>query len=463
MANSWHAYFDRTDAEDWNILQFHIEWIQDNEKNPVNLAYDKSLDTLAKSLRAIVNKHVDDKKVTKAKSLLAVIKARGMAFSYSSDGLLARCGLCSGDSKCLLGNDIDNLWLTIENKMCDRRLNKERKKLEILQVKGIAQATSQSQSYAFALNDSALANLELTATKINQDQELFGSKKDEIPKSIADSENNPFLVSEDEYVCSQRILNEGTKLPAPNKRGNKIERDVLTRKKAKKNVKSYPQPINGMSSFESLPSDEDNKEHSEEDDMEINFDLTIISTELQREPTVKWEVGHINVTDRFRQYQKEIIEKAGIEGLKYDNIYELLALSSIIVLSWPCPYPSLFTIQEWKEVTKNNPYTVQESSLSPGILSSINEASFNHFLGMDAFMEGGKSKLSRLVARAFNDLYDSVMNIAPLKLSEEEHCLRFVYPISRPFFVGEKEYDLVLNRSNSGSKKRPDLSCVVNG
>jgi len=50
------------------------------------------------------------------------------------------------------------------------------------------------------LNDSALANLELTATKINQDQELSGSKKDEIEtqKPIADSENNPFLASEDE-------------------------------------------------------------------------------------------------------------------------------------------------------------------------------------------------------------------------------------------------------------------------
>src|SRR4051812_8676844 len=55
------------------------------------------------------------------------------------------------------------------------------------------------------------------------------------------------------------------------------------------------------------------------------------------------------------------------------------------------------------------------------------------------------------------------MKIAPLKLSEEEHCLHFVYPIARPFFVGEKEYDLVLNRSNTGSKRRPDLSCVVDG
>ncbi|KAG9304596.1 hypothetical protein G9A89_020160 [Geosiphon pyriformis] len=124
---------------------------------------------------------------------------------------------------------------------------------------------------------------------------------------------------------------------------------------------------------------------------------------------------------------------------------------------------SLFTIQEWKEVTEDNPYTVQESSLSPDILSSLNEASFNHFLGMDTYMEGGKSKLSRLVARSFNDLYHNTMNIAPIKLSEEEHCLNFLYPIVRPFFGGEKEYDLVLNRSNAGSKKRPDLSCVVNG
>ncbi|RIB08275.1 hypothetical protein C2G38_2212049 [Gigaspora rosea] len=50
--------------------------------------------------------------------------------------------------------------------MCDHLLNKERKKLEILQIKGIAQDTGQSQSYTFALNNSTLANLELSATKI---------------------------------------------------------------------------------------------------------------------------------------------------------------------------------------------------------------------------------------------------------------------------------------------------------
>lgn len=111
-------------------------------------------------------------------------------------------------------------------------------------------------------------------------------------------------------------------------------------------MKNDSQPRNGRSSTEPLlSSDESNKEHNE-DDTEIKVDLPSISTELQREPIVKvlyilnfdsfttctlrfasvfqWEVGHINVTDRFRQYQKEIINKAEMKGLKYDNIYELL-------------------------------------------------------------------------------------------------------------------------------------------
>ncbi|PKC59548.1 hypothetical protein RhiirA1_37433 [Rhizophagus irregularis] len=111
---------------------------------------------------------------------------------------------------------------------------------------------------------------------------------------------------------------------ASNKRENETERDVSTCKKAKKSVKNDSQPRNGRSSTEPLlSSDESNKEHNE-DDTEIKVDLPSISTELQREPIVKWEVGHINVTDRFRQYQKEIINKAEMKGLKYDNIYELL-------------------------------------------------------------------------------------------------------------------------------------------
>ncbi|CAG8585572.1 14661_t:CDS:2 [Acaulospora colombiana] len=109
------------------------------------------------------------------------------------------------------------------------------------------------------------------------------------------------------------------------------------------------------------------------DDEEIKIDLTSISMELQREPRVKWKVGCINVTDRFRQYQKEVIQKAEKDGLKYENIYEVLALSSIMVLCWPCPYP-MFTNREWKEITNTNPYVIKEPPLPSEISSSLYNA-----------------------------------------------------------------------------------------
>ncbi|CAG8760265.1 30635_t:CDS:2, partial [Racocetra persica] len=103
--------------------------------------------------------------------------------------------------------------------------------------------TSQSQLYMLALNNSIFANLELIATKINRNQELSGSKKNEIQKPIADSKNNLFL----------------TKI----------------------SIKSDSQPINKMFSSESHPSsNEGNKEYYKEDDIEIKFDLTNILTEL---------------------------------------------------------------------------------------------------------------------------------------------------------------------------------------
>lgn len=48
------------------------------------------------------------------------------------------------------------------------------------------------------------------------------------------------------------------------------------------------------------------------------------------------------------------------------------------------------------------------------------------------------------------------------KITEEEHCYMFLYPVTKPFFLNPlREYKLVLNRAISGSRKRPDLSCVV--
>ncbi|CAG8651982.1 9246_t:CDS:10, partial [Acaulospora morrowiae] len=268
---------------------------------------------------------------------------------------------------------------------------------------------------------------------------------------VIDAENNPFFVSEhgkgsntNRNEEDEEVLNEEIKLP------------THTSKKTKTSVTSAPNTRPRNDSEKSFSSDVE-----PEDDEEIKFDFTDIEEELQRKPINEWKVGAINVSRRFRQYQIEVLGKAKTSGLKYDNIYEILALSSIMVFCWPCPYP-MFTIQEWEEITVTNPYKIQESPLSQEILSSFREAYCNYFLGNDVFMNGGNSKLSRAVACAFNDLYNSVPDVAPPKMSEDEHCYMFLHPISRPLFAGSrKEYELILNRANTGSTKRPDLSCTV--
>ncbi|CAG8648632.1 4247_t:CDS:2, partial [Paraglomus brasilianum] len=267
---------------------------------------------------------------------------------------------------------------------------------------------------------------------------------------VTDAENNPFFVSEHGKGSNtnqnedEEVLNEEIKLP------------TQTHKKTKTSVTNVPNTRSRNDSEKSSSSDVE-----PEDDEEIKFDFTDIEEELQREPINEWEVGAINVSQRFRQYQIEVLGKAKTSSLKYDNIYEILALSSIMVFCWPCPYP-MFTIQEWEEITATNPYKIQESPLSQEILSSLREAYCNHFLGNDVFMNGGNSKLSRAVACAFNDLYNSIPDVAPPKMSEDEYCYMFLHPISRPLFAGSrKEYELILNRANTGSKKRPDLSCTV--
>ncbi|CAG8510817.1 482_t:CDS:10, partial [Ambispora gerdemannii] len=207
-------------------------------------------------------------------------------------------------------------------------------------------------------------------------------------ETVTDADNNPFFVSEhgkeDE---DEEVLNEGIKLPTPH-----------TRKKAKTSVTSAPKIKNLRPRKNSEKSSSSDTEL--EGDEEIKFDLPPLKRGCN------WEVGAINVLRRFRQYQIEVLEKAKTSGLKYDNIYETLALSSIMVFCWPCPIP-----------------------LPQEILSSLPEAYCNHFLGNDVFMNGGNSKLSRTVACAFNDLYNSVPDVAPSKMSEDEHCYMFLHPL----------------------------------
>ncbi|CAI2188375.1 238_t:CDS:2, partial [Funneliformis geosporum] len=195
------------------------------------------------------------------------------------------------------------------------------------------------------------------------------------------------------------------------------------------------------------------------DGHKIKFDFTSISNELQCKPRNEWKVNEINITDRFRKYQMEVLKKAETEEL--EDIYEILSLSSIIVLRNTCPYP-IFTNDEWNVIIGTNPYTIRESTLPPEISFSLRVASFNHFLAKDVFMKSGESKLGRTVAHSLIICrYDSIPNVVSPKMTEGEHCFAFLFPILRPFSSGEKEYKLALNRSNLGME-RPDLSCTVN-
>ncbi|CAG8841418.1 32020_t:CDS:2, partial [Racocetra persica] len=78
-----------------------------------------------------------------------------------------------------------------------------------------------------------------------------------------------------------------------------------------------------------------------------------------------------------------------------------------------------------------NPYTINKPPLSQEISSSLCESASRCLCYGDVFMEYGESDQNRLVALMFNNL-------------------------------SNKEYELRLNRTNAGSKSRPDLLCIVN-
>ncbi|CAJ0833608.1 14349_t:CDS:10 [Entrophospora sp. SA101] len=241
----------------------------------------------------------------------------------------------------------------------------------------------------------------------------------EEPKREILSEKNNINYDTTQYSYANEKVIEDIKLPPTyhRKRENKADiEENISSKKTKcetndPNAENLQLRNNSENfSFEFFPPSDNINKELEDNDEEIKFDLKNISIELKREPKAKWEVGCTCITDRFRQYQKDILKKAQREGLKYDNIYELL-----------------------------------------------------HLVGGDVFMDSVKSQLNRIVASMFNNLYYSIPEVAPSKLSEEEHCDMFIYPITRSFHRPEKEYELGLNRATARSKTRPDLSCLVNG
>ncbi|CAI2191618.1 5176_t:CDS:2, partial [Funneliformis geosporum] len=206
-------------------------------------------------------------------------------------------------------------------------------------------------------------------------------------------------------------------------------------------------------------------ENDEKEDEEIFFELEELKKRFKSYSLNEWLVGTINVSSKFKEYQMQLIEKCN-KGVKitWNDKYEILAFSSIIVLVRPCPY-STFTTYEWEQVVNTNPYAVKESILTSPLSSSLYEACSHVATGLDYdFVSYDKSDLGKKASRIFNNLKEDLSQASKTKITEDEHRFHFLDPLLKPFFCGGlKNYEVKLNKKVNGSLKRPDFSCRVDG
>ncbi|CAG8676227.1 5855_t:CDS:2 [Funneliformis caledonium] len=179
----------------------------------------------------------------------------------------------------------------------------------------------------------------------------------------------------------------------------------------------------------------------------------------------QWKVGNIDVTEKFRQYQHNLLHdvKYGIKVLTWKDIFDVLALGSIIVLDWPCPY-NVFSSDEWLAITNNNPFKLTEPVLNNNLTSLLYDATSKASLGLTTNFRNTNcnDRHSQLAKRIFCDLVDDVPVIVPRRTSEDEHRFQFLDPFLKPIFGGPyKNYNLRFNRIVYGTQKRPDFSCIV--
>ncbi|CAB4477563.1 unnamed protein product [Rhizophagus irregularis] len=133
-----------------------------------------------------------------------------------------------------------------------------------------------------------------------------------------------------------------------------------------------------------------------------------------------------------KDLKSDILEKAKTYELKWSDFHEVLALSSIIVLRLPCPYPAhIFTSREWQTIIHENPYIVADSVKSafsrdhPFIHHKA-----SHPLNVKYYLPerqtlflSSDSEIGRAVSRIFN-MCSSVPDVAPTKTSEDEHFVK---------------------------------------
>nr|CAG8449001.1 2834_t:CDS:2 [Entrophospora candida] len=147
--------------------------------------------------------------------------------------------------------------------------------------------------------------------------------------------------------------------------------------------------------------------------------------------------------------------------MTWNDTHEVLALASIIVLTWPCPY-NMFTSSEWKQIIDTNPYKMKELILAP-ISTLLYYACSQIAIGLDYTLESnGDSEFDKKAYRIFNILKDELPLVPKPKMTEDEHCCFYLHPLLKPFFCCSfKNYEVRLNKSVDNSLKRPDFSCRI--
>ncbi|CAJ0754356.1 24472_t:CDS:2, partial [Entrophospora sp. SA101] len=141
-----------------------------------------------------------------------------------------------------------------------------------------------------------------------------------------------------------------------------------------------------------------------------------------------WYVEGINVSEKFREYQLDALKMAKEKNLTWNSIYEILALSSIIVLSSPCPYPhNCFTIEEWDQIINNNPYQININFIQKEISHNLNEMvknfMFNKRVQLQPVESGFRERLdSYVIDLRYDGLYRS-WEFAKTKLVVEKSSM----------------------------------------
>ncbi|CAG8821151.1 45145_t:CDS:10, partial [Gigaspora margarita] len=341
-------------------------------------------------------------------------------------------------------------WESTKSFWCDVELEKIEKEKQLIEKKidqtemqfGLDQSLAGNEAQVI-LNKTKLGNLLDRRNSKRKDTHTGKDDTDALTSPTEKDEIDSFFQSSTNATMKRPKLDEKNVLneEGPTNEGIELE----THKKAKKATSVDSETNTLKSKNASETSTRNNNEKSSEQSS---------SSDLGPEGVEEIKLDFVSI-------EKELLWEQSNEFLfMLDR-----ALSSVIVLNSPCPYPGhIFTNREWRAITSENPYVITEPVLPSDVCFSLWNSLAEFMEDKAPFLSLRDSEIGRVVSRIFNDMYSSVPKVSPTKTSEDEHCFKLLHPIIRPLFFTDscKEYIIQLNRTTSCTATRPNFSCLVN-